>query len=333
MYRGMAVSFNSLNYPTHTFGYKNMHRSRYTRRTNPAIAIPPSSILVQTNETGNLINSMKSPGPNMASTSSDSSGSLLGQGNTVGIIGGVSIDSTLNFMKKLVNWSTKDGEDCVPFVLCSDPVLSKELLSHKRSSFHSFASKNELLQVDHTVLEHLRRQRFFLENSGARCIVMPCHVSHTWHDEVSRECSVPFLHMGECMARELKEAKLRPLEAGSPLRIGVLATDATLAAGFYQEKLQNEGFEVVQPDKATMEHAVLPAIEALNRRDMEGARNLLRIALQVLLVRAVNTVVLASDDMRELLPQDDPLLKKCVDPMDALARSTVKWARSAGKGT
>jgi aspartate/glutamate racemase len=46
--------------------------------------------------------------------------------------------------------------------------------------------------------------------------------------------------MGECVARELKEAKLKPLEAGSPLRIGLLASNATLAAGFYQEKLQNE---------------------------------------------------------------------------------------------
>ncbi|KAL1169228.1 hypothetical protein V6Z11_A05G133400 [Gossypium hirsutum] len=135
--------------------------------------------------------------------------------------------------------------------------------------------------------------------------------------------------MAECVARELKEAGLKPLEAGSPLRIGVLATDATLKAGFYQEKLQIEGFEVVMPDKATMEHAVIPAIDALNRKDMEGARNLLRIALQVLLVRAVNTVIIASDDMRDVLPRDDPLLKKCIDPMDALARSTIKWAQQA----
>lgn len=87
------------------------------------------------------------------------------------------------------------------------------------------------------------------------------------------------------------------------------------------------------PDKATMEHTVIPAIEALNRKDTEGARNLLRIALQVLLVRAVNSVILASDDMRDLLPHDDPLLKKCIDPMDALARSTIKWAQSAEMGT
>jgi hypothetical protein len=86
----------------------------------------------------------------------------------------------------------------------------------------------------------------------------------------------------------------------------------------------------VLPDKATMEHTIIPAIEALDRNDMEGAQNLLRIALQVLLVRAV---ILASEEMRDVLPEDDPLLKKCIDPMDALARSTIKWAQAAEKGT
>ncbi|PKI48511.1 hypothetical protein CRG98_031133 [Punica granatum] len=162
---------------------------------------------------------------------------------------------------------------------------------------------------------------------------MPCHISHSWHNEVSEGSSVPFLHMADCVAKELKDTKMKPLEAGSPLRIGLLATDAILSAGFYQEKLQNEGFEVVLPDKATMEHTVIPAIEASIRKDMEGAQNLLRIALQVLLVRAVNTVILASDDMRDLLPPDDPLLKKCFDPMDSLVRSTIEWAKSAEKSS
>lgn len=87
------------------------------------------------------------------------------------------------------------------------------------------------------------------------------------------------------------------------------------------------------PDKATIEHTVIPAVDALNRKDMEGAQNLMRIALQVLLVRAVNTVILASDDMRDILPQDDPLLKKCINPLDILARSTIKWANSAERAT
>lgn len=101
---------------------------------------------------------------------------------------------------------------------------------------------------------------------------------------------------------------------------------------FFSFNGNEQGFEVVVPDKETMEHVVIPAVEAMKRRDMEGARNLLRIAVQVLLVRAVNTVIIASDELQGVLPRDDPLLKKCIDPMDALARSTIKWANATGNG-
>lgn len=81
-----------------------------------------------------------------------------------------------------------------------------------------------------------------------------------------------------------------------------------------------------------MEHIVIPSMEALSRDDFEGAQNLLRIALQLLLVKAVNKIIIASDELVELLPLDDPLWRRCIDPMDALARSTVKHARKAGRG-
>ncbi|GAV65995.1 Asp_Glu_race domain-containing protein [Cephalotus follicularis] len=325
------MSFPILNYTSHILGHVTTHRTPYGTRLNPPLAVPSSSILLQTDESDKWPGSNKASGLNTASTNCDS---LLSQANTVGIIGGVSVDSTLNFLRKVVEWSSRHEKDSPPFVLCSDPVLNKELLTHERNCMPYVNCKSERSQLDLTpVMENLRGKRFFLEKSGARCIVMPCHISQSWYDEVSKGSTIPFLNMGECVAKELKEAKLKPLEAGSPLRIGVLGTNTTLTAEFYQDKLQSEGFEVVLPDKATMEHTVIPAIEALNRKDIEGARNLLRIALQVLLVTAVNTIILASDDMRDLLPQDDPLLKKCIDPMDALVRSTIKWAQSAVKGT
>ncbi|OVA00470.1 Asp/Glu/hydantoin racemase [Macleaya cordata] len=323
----MTMSFHTLKCPSQFTGSIYTHRTQSKIKCNPTLALNPSSILLQTDESENLPESKKKSSSGSTPTNSRKSSPLLSQINTVGIIGGVSAASTLNFTEKLVKWSSKDQEENLPFVVCSDPVLKKEL-SSCGSSFH-LNTKNVCLNLDSTpILENLRSKRNFLEQSGARCIVMPCHISHIWHGEISKGCSVPFPHVGDCVAKELKRANLKPLEAGSNLRIGVLATDATLTAGFYQEKLQNQGFEVVLPDKATMEHTVIPAIEALNRKDMEGARNLLRIAVQVLLVRAVNIVILASDDMRDLLPPGDPLLKKCIDPMDALARSTLKWARS-----
>ncbi|TYI60154.1 hypothetical protein E1A91_D10G085900v1 [Gossypium mustelinum] len=302
----------SLNCRSHLSVSVTRQRNVCKRVLNPVLAMPPSSVILHTDESGEFPESRNSSSSSNASLSS-CAGSLLCHPNTVGIMGGGSVDSTLSFVRKLVHWSKENEETCMPFVLCSDPVLNRELLSLERNS-SSLCSRNARSQFDHSpIVENLLSKRVFLEKSGAQCIVVPCHISHSWHDEVFKGCSIPSLHMAD------------------PLRIGVLATDATLKAGFYQEKLQNEGFEVVLPDKATMEHTVIPAIDAINRKDMEGAQNLLRIALQVLLVRAVNTVILASNDMCDLLPRDDPLLKKCLDPMDALAMSTIKWAQQAVK--
>uniref|UniRef100_A0A1J3DB54 Putative amino-acid racemase n=1 Tax=Noccaea caerulescens TaxID=107243 RepID=A0A1J3DB54_NOCCA len=292
-------------------------------------ATPPSSILLQMDESNDFPESDKGF-DSRKSLNRLPADSFLRQGNTVGIIGGVSTNSTLNFVRKLDDWSSKDGKSSLPLVLCSDPALNKELLLYEDNSYPSLYHRAEgstPVDPEH-IVENLRNKRRSLERCGAKLILMPCHIAHTWYEEVCEGSSVPLLHMGDCIAKELEEAKMKPLEAGNPLRVGVMATSATLSAGFYQERLQRNGFEAVIPDKATMEHTVIPAVEAMKRDDMEGARNLLRIALQVLLVQAVNVVVLGSDEMRELLPGDDPLLKKCVDPMDALARSAIKWAES-----
>ena len=242
------MSLNSLNYSTYTLARMNSHHSHNRTRKSPAFVTPPSSIISQTEESRNLANSLETSPLDMASKCPDSS-VLLTHENAIGIIGGLSIGTTLNFMSKLVTWSSKDGGNSIPFVLCSDPVLNKELSWNERGSISYLTGKNENLLKDHApIVENLRHKRIFLEKSGARCIVMPCYVSHSWHHEVALGSSVPILHMGECVAKELKEANLRPLEAGSTLRIGVLASDATLSAGFYQEKLQNEVSTVVLPN-------------------------------------------------------------------------------------
>ncbi|KAL7168349.1 hypothetical protein ACSBR2_038733 [Camellia fascicularis] len=321
---GMIMPFNcSLKYPPMFVGNVNKNKPLYRTRFNPSMAINLSSILLQSHEGEKLPQSKKI-------SRCHTSNPLLTQANTVGIIGGVSVFSTLIFLEKLVWFSSRDGQQSIPFVVCSDPAISRDLLFC--GSFPHINGKDAQFRLNcRTIVENLRDKRAFLEQSGARCIVMPCHVSHAWLVEVSTGSSVPFHNLGDCVAMELKEAKLKPLETGSNVRIGVLTANGALVAGFYQEKLQNQGFEVVLPDKATMEHIVIPAIEALNRKDTEGAKNLLTIAIHILLVRAVNYVILASDEFQGLWPHDDPLLKKCIDPMDALARFTINWAQSTEK--
>ncbi|KAK7292076.1 hypothetical protein RIF29_07741 [Crotalaria pallida] len=256
-----------------------------------------------------------------------SSACLLSQPRTVGIIGGVSVLSTLIFLEKLACWSSRNGKECPPFVVCSDPMLSRVL--SPRGSFLSVKKRTAHIRLNQEqVIENLRHKRNLLHQSGARVLAMPCHLSHTWHREISEDSSLPFLHVGECVAMELKNSKLKPFHSATTVRIGLLTTDSIFVSSYYQEKLQSQGFEVVLLDKATEEHTLVPAMEALYSKDIEGARNLLRIAIHVLLVRAVNLVILASDDLMGILPHNDPLHRKCIDPMDALARSTLLWAET-----
>ncbi|CAN0900903.1 Aspartate racemase [Linum grandiflorum] len=237
-------------------------------------------------------------------------------GNTVGIITGVSVFSTLTFLEKLIWWSLQESQDCPPFILSNDPTLTAASLMLCKTR----------LNLDQ-IIDNLHGKRLFLEQSGVGCLVMPCHVSHQWYSEIYRGSVLPFFHLGDCVVSELKGANLKPMVCGNSVRIGVLATNPILEAGFYQEKLQSQGFEVVVPDKGTVDHILNPGIEALGKGDMEGAQVLVRIAIQVLLVRGVNVVILASHEIQGLLPDQDPLLQKCIDPMDALAKSVVRWAK------
>lgn len=243
----LTMSFQTLNYPSHTFGFVNTPKILSKARSPLAQAIPPSTVILNADGSGKFPDDKKHYGSNLTSGTAESASPWVSQENVVGIIGGVSVDVTLKFLRKLVELSSQNdgGGDSLPFVLCSDPLLSKELLFYEKSHFQlGSRSKAESLKLldSSPIVHNIRNKRVFLENSGARCIVMPCHISHSWYEELSKDCSIPFLHMGECVARELKEAKLKPLEAGSPLRIGLLATNATVAAGFYQEKLQNQVF-------------------------------------------------------------------------------------------
>ncbi|WVZ11202.1 hypothetical protein V8G54_015732 [Vigna mungo] len=314
---GLLMSLQTLNHPPFLTGdtFRKRTQTRCRAKSNLSTGLQLSS-----EDNG------KYAEPGSSLMRCESSGSLISQPNTVGVIGGVSVLSTLIFLEKLACWGSRNGRECPPFVVSSDSVLSKVLSF--RGPLPSARSRIDRIKLNQDlVIENLRCKRNFLQQSGAQGLAMPCHLSHAWHSEISEDSSLPFLHVGDCVAMELKNAKLKPMHAAYTVRIGLLTTDSAFVASYYQEKLQSQGFEVVLLDKATEEHVLVPAMEALYRKDIEGARNLLRIAIHVLLVRAVNLVLLASDDLLGVLPHNDPLLRKCIDPMDALARNNGKRAQ------
>ena len=238
----LTMSFHTQNRPSLLLGVLSENRAQSRTKSGSSVAVQVSSVLQTNGKGGNGNGNLSDQSKNgMALKKRQVPKFVLSQPNTVGIIGGASVYSSLLFLEKLVWWSLKDGGDCPPFVVCSDTTQYKEL--PVRSLFQSLKRKSTEIKYSSSswaIIDSLCQKRAFLENSGAQCIVMPCHLSHAWHEQISQDCSLSFLHVGECVARELREAKMKPLEAGSNVRIGVLAADATLIAGFYQQKLRNQ---------------------------------------------------------------------------------------------
>ncbi|KAF4384367.1 hypothetical protein F8388_004600 [Cannabis sativa] len=207
----MKMSFHTLHSPPVLLGLVTKNRAyfgaRRIRSPNhhhlPSLTVQVSSVLVQTDESGNLpepIKVLSSGVVNQRPRCTQTSDQLLSQPNTIGIIGGVSAFSTLIFLEKLVWWGIRAG-GCPPFVVCSDSSLRMKLPI--LNSFHSFNA--HMVQIPSSkfgpVVESLRQKRLAV---------------YGWY--ISREAA-------------------------------------------------DEGFEVVLPDRATMEHVVIPAVEAVKRGD------------------------------------------------------------------
>lgn len=72
-----------------------------------------------------------------------------------------------------------------------------------------------------------------LEKAGAGCVTIACNTAHHWATEIAANSSLPLLHIADAVLDHLK------LTLGRGSVIGLLATDGTLASGFYQQRLRD----------------------------------------------------------------------------------------------
>lgn len=81
-----------------------------------------------------------------------------------------------------------------------------------------------------------------LEDGGAQCVLMCCVTMYIVGDAIENALTVPFINIIDVTADRLKAAGCR-----RPL---LLATRYTMEEGFYQERAQRHGIEVIVPDYA-----------------------------------------------------------------------------------
>jgi aspartate racemase len=223
----------------------------------------------------------------------------------LGVLGGMGPAATVDFLAKLIRLNpARRDQDHLPLIVLSDPRVADRV-----GPIVAGRGPSPLPAL----LAGLRT----LERAGAQAIAIPCHTAHHWYPELAAATVLPILSMIDATLAELARLDVPP----GPL--GLLATEATLKAGLYQQRLAAAGHPPLIPAPAIMEKNVLPAIALIKQGRAAEAAPLLARALAHLNAAGAAHVLLACTELPLALPAAP--LPGCIDATEALARACLAW--------
>lgn len=226
----------------------------------------------------------------------------------LGVLGGMGPLATVDFLKKLVEETpaARDQEH-VPVIAYSVPQIPD------RPPAITGAGASPLPAMLHGM--------HTLKRSGATAVAIACNTAHYWYDDLVAQGGVPIIHIAD--------AACAAVDLTGVTRVGLMATDGTIAAGFYQSRLQAHGLQCLLNDAEDQRTLVLPAIEHVKCTDLVRAHSLATQAARLLLERGAQTIIMGCTEIPLALEyQSSDVSPHCIDATRALARACVKWWRA-----
>jgi len=152
---------------------------------------------------------------------------------TIGLIGGMSWESTVTYYK-LINEVVKDKLGGLHSAKCL-------LYSVDFHEIEKYQSTGEWDKCGEILAEAAQN----LEKAGADFIVICTNTMHKVAGYIQRRISIPLLHIAEATAQELIKSKIH--------KVGLLGTKYTMQQDFYKSKLIEKGLEVIIPEESDID--------------------------------------------------------------------------------
>jgi aspartate racemase len=223
----------------------------------------------------------------------------------VGVLGGMGPLATIDFLRKMLAATpAATDQEHVPVVVSSIPQVPD------RTEAFRGAGPSPL----QAMVASGRR----LADAGVGLVVMPCNTAHLWFDDLQRELGLPMLHLVDAAIEDAVAAG-----EGTP-RIGLLATDATLASGLYLNR-QAGAVHWLLPTAGEMLELVMPGIAAVKAGELMQGRELLAAAARGLSQRGAHALVLGCTEIPLVLDDANSPLP-VIDATASLARRAVSWS-------
>jgi aspartate racemase len=229
----------------------------------------------------------------------------------LGVLGGMGPLATADFLKKLVEETpAQRDQEHIPYIAWGVPQIPD------RPPAITGNGESPLPRMLEGVLQ--------LRRAGATAIAIACNTAHHWHAELEREGGLPVLHIADAVCGELEA---RGIRGG---RVGLISTEGTVRAGFYQQRFSACGLECLPSRREDQDRLVLPAIAAVKANDLPLAHRLAITAVSRLRDDGAQAVVLACTETPVAIDHaPHPAAAHCIDATRALARACVAWHRRA----
>lgn len=157
-----------------------------------------------------------------------------------------------------------------------------------------------------------------VEAAGADFLLICANTMHRCADAVENAVSIPLLHIAEPLELTLADMEIET--------VGLLGTRYTMEQGFYRERLEAAGVEVLipeEPDRADVHRIIYEELVA--GRVEASSRERYREIMEQLAGDGADAIVLGCTEIGLLVRPDDALVP-ILDTAILHAAAAVEWA-------
>jgi aspartate racemase len=224
---------------------------------------------------------------------------------TIGLVGGISWVSTMEYYKFINEEINKrlgglNFSECIIYSLNFGDV-------QERGWPNSF-------ELFYKACQSLKR-------SGADAIVLCANTAHQFADDLEDKIKLPIIHIGTETSKAVKQQGL--------IKLGLLGTKFTMEMEFYRKKLEENGLNILVPDKQeTRDYVQYTVKEELGRGiiNLETKQNYISI-VKDLVERGAEGIILGCTEIPMLINQDDFSIP-VFDTTKIHSRAIVEYALS-----
>lgn len=226
---------------------------------------------------------------------------------TIGLLGGMSWESTLNYYKA-INQGVKAA---------LGGLNSAEILLYSVNFDH--IEKLQRAGEWQKMGDMLAKSAQDLEAAGAHCLLICTNTMHKVAHQIEENISIPLLHIADATAAQLIQDDIS--------RVGLLGTAFTMEQGFYKNRLTERfGIDVIVPNQEDRDcvHSVIYNELCLGEINLESKERYLAI-INKLHRQGAQAIILGCTEIALLVSQNDTEIPP-YDTTGIHADAAVKFA-------